>query len=290
MIKRKFSVCMGLALSALLVFAGCGGGGGNQAGGGATTSPDGATGSTTIMVEGSTSVDPLMQILRDRYTAQNGNVQIEITANGSGNGISAAMKGTTDIGMSSRNLAEDETGLTATVIAHDGIAVVVNSENPVTSLTQEQLTQIYKGEIRNWSEVGGPDAEINLVIRDAESGTRSAFEEILSLADDSGTLVDEANAVVMDATSGVIQTVRGNANAIGYISFGSMSDDVKAIAVDGVACSAETVKDGTYAISRPFILVTQEGEVKPEVQAFIDYILSDEGQQIVTDEKYVSVN
>ena len=102
--------------------------------------------------------------------------------------------------------------------------------------------------------------------------------------------MDEANAVVMDATSGVIQTVRGNANAIGYISFGSMSDDVKAIAVDGVACSAETVKDGTYAISRPFILVTQEGEVKPEVQAFIDYILSDEGQQIVTDEKYVSVN
>ena len=279
---------MGLALSALFVFAGCGGTG-TAPTGGATATPGGSTGSTTIMVEGSTSVDPLMQVLRDKYTANNGSVQVEITANGSGNGISAAMKGTTDIGMSSRDLKAEETGLTKTVIAHDGIAVVINAENKVTSLTKDQLTKIYKGEIRNWKEVGGDDAEINLVIRDAESGTRSAFEEILKLSDDSGTLVDEKNAVVMDATSGVIQTVKGNKNAIGYISFGSMSDDVKAVAVDGVACSAATVKDGTYAISRPFILVTKEGTVKPEVQAFIDYILSDEGQKIVTDEKYVSV-
>lgn len=287
MINRKFSVCMGLALSALFVFAGCGGGG--NVTGGATATPDGSTGSTTLMVEGSTSVDPLMQVLRDNYTAQSGSVQIEITANGSGNGISAAMKGTTDIGMSSRDLKAEETGLTKTVIAHDGIAVVINAENKVTSLTKDQLTRIYKGEIKNWKEVGGDDAAINLVIRDAESGTRSAFEEILKLSDDSGTLVDEKNAVVMDATSGVIQTVKGNKNAIGYISFGSMSDDVKAVAVDGVACSAATVKDGTYAISRPFILVTKEGEMKPEVKAFIDYILSGEGQKIVTDEKYVSV-
>ena len=287
MFKRKYVVAMGLSLAAMLAMAGCGGSSDPAA------SPSGTAGdkgeAVTLRVEGSTSVDPLMQIFKDKYNVAHPNVTIEITANGSGNGISAAQKGTTDIGMSSRKLKDDETGLVPTTIAHDGIAVIVSKDNPVNALTTDQIAKIYKGEIKNWKEVGGNDAEINLVIREASSGTRGAFEELLGLEGENGTLVDEKNAAVMDATSGVIQTVKANANAIGYVSFGSMGDDVKAVQVDGVTCSAETVKDGSYKIARPFLLITKEGANNADAQAFIDWILSDEGQTIVTDEKYVTV-
>ena len=286
MFKRKYAVAMGLSLAAMLAMAGCGGSGDPAA----SPSGTGATGeAVTLRVEGSTSVEPLMQIFKDRYNVSHPNVTIEITGNGSGNGISAAQKGTTDIGMSSRELAEDETGLVPTTIAHDGIAIIVSPDNPVNALTSEQISQIYKGEITNWSEVGGNDAEISLVIREASSGTRSAFEELLELEGENGTLVAEDRAAVMDATSGVIQTVAGNPNAIGYVSFGSMGSDVKALQVDGVTCSAETVKDGTYKISRPFLLITKEGTENAAAQEFIQWILGEEGQAVVTEENYVSV-
>ena len=159
-------------------------------------------------------------------------------APGSSQGIAAAQDGTADIGMSSRELKEEETGLTATTIAYDGIVAVVNPNNPVNDLTKDQLAKIFSGEITNWNEVGGPDKQIAVFYREAGSGTRSSVEELLGLED-----VDESFvAGVMDATSGVIQSVKGNDAAIGYISYGSMSTDVKALQVDGVACSAETVR------------------------------------------------
>lgn len=162
---------------------------------------------------------------------------------------------------------------------------MVNPNNPVNDLTKDQLAKIFSGEITNWNEVGGPDKQIAVFYREAGSGTRSAVEELLGLED-----VDESFvAGVMDATSGVIQSVKGNDAAIGYISYGSMSTDVKALQVDGVACSAETVKDGSYAISRPFLVVTKEGSTNEAAQKFIDYMLSDAGQKIVTDSNYVSV-
>ena len=222
-----------------------------------------------------------MQKFIDTYTE----AQVEMQAPGSSQGIAAAQDGTADIGMSSRELKEEETGLTATTIAYDGIVAVVNPNNPVNDLTKDQLAKIFSGEITNWNEVGGPDKQIAVFYREAGSGTRSAVEELLGLED-----VDESFvAGVMDATSGVIQSVKGNDAAIGYISYGSMSTDVKALKVDGVECSAETVKDGSYAISRPFLVVTKEGSTNEAAQKFIDYMLSDAGQKIVTDSNYVSV-
>ena len=257
--KRKLFATLGLVVASMMVFAGCGGSGD------ATTSPSAdanAASGSKLMVIGSTSVEPLMQKFIDTYTE----AQVEMQAPGSSQGIAAAQDGTADIGMSSRELKEEETGLTATTIAYDGIVAVVNPNNPV-------------------NEVGGPDKQIAVFYREAGSGTRSAVEELLGLED-----VDESFvAGVMDATSGVIQSVKGNDAAIGYISYGSMSTDVKALQVDGVACSAETVKDGSYAISRPFLVVTKEGSTNEAAQKFIDYMLSDAGQKIVTDSNYVSV-
>ena len=276
--KRKLFATLGLVVASMMVFAGCGGSGD------ATTSPGAdanAASGSKLMVIGSTSVEPLMQKFIDTYTE----AQVEMQAPGSSQGIAAAQDGTADIGMSSRELKEEETGLTATTIAYDGIVAVVNPNNPVNDLTKDQLAKIFSGEITNWNEVGGPDKQIAVFYREAGSGTRSAVEELLGLED-----VDERFvAGVMDATSGVIQSVKGNDAAIGYISYGSMSTDVKALKVDGVECSAETVKDGSYAISRPFLVVTKEGSTNEAAQKFIDYMLSDAGQKIVTDSNYVSV-
>ena len=252
--KRKLFATLGLVVASMMVFAGCGGSGD------ATTSPGAdanAASGSKLMVIGSTSVEPLMQKFIDTYTE----AQVEMQAPGSSQGIAAAQDGTADIGMSSRELKEEETGLTATTIAYDGIVAVVNPNNPVNDLTKDQLAKIFSGEITNWNEVGGPDKQIAVFYREAGSGTRS----------------------------GVIQSVKGNDAAIGYISYGSMSTDVKALKVDGVECSAETVKDGSYAISRPFLVVTKEGSTNEAAQKFIDYMLSDAGQKIVTDSNYVSV-
>ncbi|MFR4251008.1 MAG: phosphate ABC transporter substrate-binding protein [Christensenellales bacterium] len=267
--KRKLLATMGLVVASMMVFAGCGAG--NSAAGG----------NEKLMVIGSTSVEPLMQKFIDTYTT----ADVEMQAPGSSQGIAAAQDGTADIGMSSRELKDSETGLDATTIAYDGIVAVVNPNCPVNDLTKDQLAKIFKGEIKNWKEVGGPDKAIAVFYREAGSGTRGAFEELLGLEN-----VDESFvAGVMDATSGVIQSVKGNDAAIGYISYGSMSADVKALKVDGVECTPETVKDKTYAIARPFLLVTKQGTDNPAAKAFIDYILSDAGQKIVTDSNYVSV-
>ncbi len=273
--KRKLLATMGLVVASMMVFAGCG------AGNSTDPAASAAGGNEKLMVIGSTSVEPLMQKFIDTYTT----ADVEMQAPGSSQGIAAAQDGTADIGMSSRELKDSETGLDATTIAYDGIVAVVNPNCPVNDLTKDQLAKIFKGEIKNWKEVGGPDKAIAVFYREAGSGTRGAFEELLGLEN-----VDESFvAGVMDATSGVIQSVKGNDAAIGYISYGSMSADVKALKVDGVECTPETVKDKTYAIARPFLLVTKQGMDNPAAKAFIDYILSDAGQKIVTDSNYVSV-
>lgn len=243
-----------------------------------------------IDVNGSTSVEPLMQALSDLYKVDNPDVTINITAPGSSAGIKAATDGTAQIGMSSRELKEEEkaAGLTETVIALDGIAVIVNQENPVADLTSEQIAAIYKGEITNWKDVGGEDSEILLVCREAGSGTRDAFEELMGLIDsDKKSLVYEDGAIFESSTNSVRENVAGKKNAIGYVSLGSMSEEVKAVKVDGVEASDEEIVAGNYKVSRPFLLLTKP-DAGETVSAFLDYVMSDAGQAVVAEKGFIS--
>ena len=249
-----------------------------------------------IMISGSTSAEPLVTVLADLLMEKHEKVSIAVQGNGSSAGIKAAADGTAQLGMSSRNLKDEEKdGLTPTTICMDGIAVIVNLENPAKALTKEQIAGIFKGEITNWSEVGGNDEEILIISREAGSGTRDAFEEIVGLTEKNAdgntvTLVDESRALIADSTNAVSTTVAGKANAIGYISLGSYDETlVHAIDVDGVACSQETVLDGTYAIARPFVLVAGSG-TEEIANAFLEYVMSEEGQAVVSEQKYIPVN
>ena len=193
--------------------------------------------------------------------------------------------------MASRDLtAEEEAeGLVPTSIAIDGIAIIVNAENPVTGLTSEQITKIFSGEITNWSEVGGNDAEIIVVSREAGSGTRGAFEELLSLEQDGISLVDEAAEVFCASNGEVKQNIVSKPNAIGYLSLGLVDDTVRALDVDSVQATSENILAGTYPVARPFLFVTK-GEPAGEVKEFIDYVLSAEGQELVASENYIRVD
>ena len=279
--KKNKLFALGCAgIMALGLLAGCGGNGN----GGGTTGEK-----TTITINGSTSVEKLAISLSDQFAEQDGTVTFEITAPGSGAGIKAAQDGTADIGMSSRELKEEEKTLHETQIATDAIAVIINNNNPVTDLTSEQITQIFKGEIKNWKDVGGPDKEILLVCREAGSGTRDAFEEIMSLSEDGKSLINESTAIFVDATNPVAQNVQDKEEDIGYISLGSLTDQVKAVKVDGVEATEPNAQNGTYKIIRPFLLLTSE-EPSGKVKEFMDYILSDAGQEQVVEAGFVPVN
>lgn len=242
-----------------------------------------------ISAVGSTTVAEPMEKLAEKYKETKVDTNIEIQGNGSSAGIRAVADGTADIGMASRELSDSEKnlGLTETVIAHDGIAIVVNPVNGVSELTSAQIKDIYEGKITNWSEVGGIDQEIIVVTREAGSGTRGAFEEILGLldADKASTIVD--TALVGEGTGSIMATVASKEAAIGFISLGYMDETVKVVAVDGVVPTSETVKAGEYVISRPLLLLTNS-EATEETQSFVDYILATEGQSIIA-EKYISV-
>ena len=241
-----------------------------------------------VSVAGSTTVAEPMEKLAGAYKTVNPEVEVEVQGNGSSAGIKSVSDGIADIGMSSRELSESEKqlGLTETVIAHDGIAVVVNPANGVQDLTLEQLRGIYEGTITNWSELGGIDQDIIVVTREAGSGTRSAFEEIVGLLneDKASTITD--TALVSEGTGSIMATVASKEAAIGYISLGYMDDTVKGVAIDGVVPSAETIKDGTYKVSRPLIVLTKDAN--ENTQDFVDYIVSEEGQELMS-EKYISV-
>ncbi|MGL5382717.1 MAG: phosphate ABC transporter substrate-binding protein [Culicoidibacterales bacterium] len=250
--------------------------------GGSTT--DSST-PTTVTISGSSSVNALMEELEPAFEAANDMIDLKVSASGSSDGIKAAKEGTSEFGMSSRDLkAEEKSGVNETVIALDGIAVITNSANPVADLSLEQIAQIYKGEITNWSEVGGEDLPIAVVARESASGTRGAFEELLGIEDEM-----TASATEFNGTGGVKSEVAQNPNAIGYISLGSVDDTIKAVSVDGVEASAEKVQAGEYLIARPFILVYKDAELTDAAKTFLEWTLSEEAQEIVG-EGFISVN
>ena len=241
----------------------------------------------TVSTDGSTSMEKVIGALGEAFTEANGNVNFTYNPTGSGSGIQAVQEGRCDIGLSSRALKDEEkaSGLTETILAYDGIAVIVNPENPVEDLTLEDIAKIYTGEITNRSEVGGNDAEIVLIGREAGSGTRSGFEEIVEVKD----LCQYRQE--LSSTGDVITTVAQNPGAIGYASLASVKDTVKALKVAGVAPSEETVKDGTYAIQRPFVLATKtDAQLGEAAQAFFDYVTSTAASEIIVAAGVVPAN
>jgi phosphate transport system substrate-binding protein len=239
----------------------------------------GAAAPHTVTVAGSTSVNPLMELLTAEYRKQHGNVSFNISATGSGDGIKAVPAETAEIGMSSRELsaAEKGTGIEEHLIAIDGIAVIVNAANPLSNLTVDQIRDIYTGTVTDWSQVGGRAGKIAVVSREPGSGTRGAFEEIVKFQD---KLVK--GATEFDGTGAVIAEISRNADAIGYISLGSVNNSVKPLSVDGTAAATANVINGSYKISRPFLLLTKRGRsLNPETAAFLNWILTPAGQAIV---------
>jgi len=239
--------------------------------------------SYTIAVGGSTSVNPLMERLVAEYEKTNSSVKFNISATGSGDGIKGVPAGTCEIGMSSRELTPSEKGtdITELVIAIDGIAVIVNSKNPISNLAMDQIRDIYTGAVRRWEQLGaaaqGKTGGIAVISREPGSGTRGAFEELLKFQDQ---LVE--GAIEFDGTGAIKAEVTRNEDAIGYISLGSVDDTIKSLRVDDVAGSTDNVKSGAYKIARPFILLYKKSAA-PNVQtkAFLDWIMSPAGQDIV---------
>lgn len=235
--------------------------------------------SGTVATDGSTSMEKVIGALGESFMNENDGIQFTYNPTGSGSGITAVSEGRCDIGLSSRSLKDEEKaqGLTETVLALDGIAVVVNPENQVNDLSIEQIASIYTGEITNWSEVGGADAEIVVIGREAGSGTRDGFESITKTSEKCQYRQE------LTSTGDVITTVSQNPDAIGYTSLSAVKDNVKALSVGGVVPSEETVKDGSYAIQRLFVLVTKDGvKLSDAAQAFFDYVTSDKVADIIT--------
>lgn len=238
----------------------------------------------TVSMSGSTSMETIANALAEGFMAENPGVEVTVQLGGSSVGIQDVIAGKVDIGNASRELKDEETaeGATPNVIAIDGIAIVVNPANGVEDITKDQLISIYKGEIKNWSELGGEDMPIVVIGREASSGTRGAFEEILGI-EDACKYAQELNE-----TGAVKTTVSTTPAAIGYVSLEALDDTVKALSLDGAQPTAEAIKDGSYALSRPFIMATC-GEVSPVAQAFLDYVLGDAGQALVADNSLITV-
>lgn len=254
----------------------------------ASSEAEGEELSGSVSTNGSTSMENVIGILSEQFMADHPGVTVTYDPTGSGTGIDAAKNGTTDIGLSSRALTDEETagGLVGTNVALDGIAIIVNAENPVTDLTVEQIASIYTGEVADWSEVGGNAGAIACIGREAGSGTRDGFESITG-TEDACVLSQE-----LTSTGAVIEAVRSNPAAIGYASLSAVEgqDGIVALTVGGVACSEETVLDGSYEIQRPFVLVTGESEeLSPAAQAFYDYALSADAADLIREAGAVPV-
>ena len=233
----------------------------------------------SVATDGSTSMEKVIGALGESFTKENSDVKFTYNPTGSGSGITAVSEGRCDLGLSSRNLKDEEKemGLEETVLALDGIAMIVSPDNNVKDLTTEQIAKIYKGEITNWKDVGGKDAEIVVIGREAGSGTRDGFESI--------TKTEEKCKYRQELTStgDVIKTVEGNESAIGYASMATVTDTVKQVSVDGTAPSVKTVKDGSYIIQRPFVLVTnKEKELSKTAQDFFNFVTSKDASNIIT--------
>ena len=287
--SKKLKALLGACLVGVLCMTGCGaaagaGSSGNDAGNGTGT---GAGGSNTtvntelsgsIQLVGSTSMEKLSNALAESFMDKYPDVEVTAEFVGSGAGIEAVTTGTADIGNSSRNLKDTEkaAGAVENVVAIDGIAVCTHKDNTVTNLTVQQLKDIYIGKVTNWSELGGKDAPIIVVGREAGSGTRGAFEELLKIENEC------AYANELDTTGAVMAKVGSTPGAIGYVSLDVIDDSVLALSLEGVEPTAENIKAGSYCLSRPFIMATK-GEITAQnelVQAWFAYVMSDEGQEV----------
>lgn len=280
--KKTLALLLTLALS-MAALTGCG----SKTDAPAADSTDSTTGTETpaalsgsVSTNGSTSMEKVIGILSEQFMADNSGVSVTYDPTGSGAGIEAASNGSADIGLSSRALKDEEIagGLTGTTVALDGIAVIVNAGSKVEDLSVEQIAQIFTGEITDWSEVGGEAGTISCIGREAGSGTRDGFESITNTKD--ACKLDQE----LTSTGGVIEAVAGNPNAIGYASLSAVEgkDTIKALTVGGVACTEETVLDGSYAIQRPFVLVTRTGEaLSPAAQAFFDFATSSAANDLI---------
>lgn len=254
--------------------------GGNTDTSGTDTAADTSSASSqsaTVSTDGSTSMEKVIGYLSESYMEENKNVKVTYNPTGSGSGIQAVSEGRCDIGLSSRDLKDDEKQtLDQTVVAIDGIAIIVNPENNVENLSVEQIAKIYTGEITNWSEVGANDAPIVLIGREAASGTRDGFEAITDTKDKC------QYGQELTSTGDVIQTVASNPNAIGYASLASVKDTVKVVNVDNVAPSKETIQDGSYKIQRDFVLVTKKDTpLSTEAQKFFDFATSKDADTLI---------
>ncbi len=246
-----------------------------------TTPESSLSGSLTLT--GSTSMADVTTALAEAFMAKNQDVTVSVGGNGSGEGPTAVNDGTAQIGLLSRNLKDTESpeAFEKVIIGFDGIAVIVNAQAGVDTLTSEQVTKIYKGEITNWKDVGGQDAQIQCIGREAASGTRGAFEELMEI-EDIAVYAEEQNS-----TGNVKQAVAGNPNAIGYVSLSAVDDTIVAIKLNGVEASEETVKAGDYSLQRPFVMITKTGTTDELTTAFLDFVFSDAGMQIVLDDGIV---
>ena len=280
--KKTLALLLTLALS-MAALTGCG----SKTDAPAADSTDSTTGTETsaalsgsVSTNGSTSMEKVIGILSEQFMADNSGVSVTYDPTGSGAGIEAASNGSADIGLSSRALKDEEIagGLTGTTVALDGIAVIVNAGSKVEDLSVEQIAQIFTGEITDWSEVGGEAGTISCIGREAGSGTRDGFESITNTKD--ACKLDQE----LTSTGGVIEAVAGNPNAIGYASLSAVEgkDTVKAVTVGGVACTEAAVLDGSYAIQRPFVLVTKDGTaLSPAAQAFFVFAASKDAASLI---------
>lgn len=274
---KKIITILCAVVMALSLFAGCG----------QKADDNGTTTGGTVSTDGSTSMEKVIGALGESFMEANSGTTFTYNPTGSGSGIQAVSEGRCDIGLSSRALKDDEkaSGLKETIVALDGIAIIVNPQNPVKDLSLEQIAKIYTGEITNWKDVGGEDAEIVRIGREAGSGTRDGFESITETKDACQYRQE------LTSTGDVITTVSQNPDAIGYASLAALKDTVKALTVGGVASTEETVKDGSYVIQRPFVLVTKTGEkLSDNAQKFFDFALSAEAAQYITTAGAVPVN
>lgn len=270
---KKIMMIVLAAITAAAMFAGC-------------ASDNGSAGGS-VSTDGSTSMEKVIGALGESFMANNQGTTFTYNPTGSGSGIKAVLEGRCDIGLSSRSLKDDEKaeGLKETVLAYDGIAIIVNPENPVNNLDLETIAKLYTGEITNWKDVGGSDAEVVLIGREAGSGTRDGFESITGTADKCRYRQE------LTSTGDVITTVSQNPNAIGYASLASLKDSVKALTVGGVAPTEETIKDGSYVVQRPFMLVTKDGAALSETaQKSFDYATSADAADIIAKAGAVAAN
>ena len=288
--KKRLSLVFA-ALMALSMIAGCGASGSKDAAQDTSAAPStsaqtSAAASGTVATDGSTSMEKVIGALGESFMKNNQGVTFTYNPTGSGSGITAVSEGRCDIGLSSRSLKDEEkkSGLKETTLALDGIAIIVNPQNKVEDLDIETIGKIYTGEITNWKDVGGDNAEIVLIGREAGSGTRDGFESITKTEDKC------KYGQELTSTGDVITTVSQNPNAIGYASLAAVKDNVKALSVGKVKPTEETVKDGSYVVQRPFVLVTKDGKALSDTaQKFFDYVTSADASQIISDAGAVPV-